>query len=124
MLILYAEDDLDDLDTFNDILALIDPKIKCIHARNGDEALSILDDATILPDYIFLDINMPIRDGKSCLIEIKKDHRFQNIPVVIYTTSNRTSDLENFKALGAHHYIVKPNTFKEAVERLSKFLRS
>ena len=124
MIILYAEDDQEDLDTFYDIINLIDPDIKCIHAKDGAEALEILDNAIVLPDYIFLDINMPHMDGKACLINIKSDSRFKSIPVIIYTTSNRKSDVEMFMKLGAAKYMIKPNTFREAVESLGRFFRS
>src|SRR5437016_4573868 len=124
MIILYAEDDPEDLDTFRDIVALIDPAIKIFHAKNGSELLDILDNSVILPDYVFLDINMPVVDGKECLKQIKADKRFKTIPVVIYTTSNRPSDIDTFYQLGAHKYFVKPSTFKDAVEGLGKFFRT
>jgi CheY-like chemotaxis protein len=124
MIILYAEDDPEDLDTFQDIINLIDPQIKIFHARNGSELFDILDNSVILPDYVFLDINMPVLDGRECLKKIRSDKRFRSVPVVIYTTSNRPEDIDDLKKLGAYQYFVKPNTFKEAVEGLGKFFRS
>jgi CheY-like chemotaxis protein len=123
MIILYAEDDPEDLDTFRDIIGLIDPAIKIFHARNGSELLDMLENSIILPDYVFLDINMPVVDGKECLKRMKADNRFRSIPVVIYTTSSRPSDIDDFKEMGAYKYFVKPNTFREAVEGLGKFFR-
>jgi CheY-like chemotaxis protein len=121
MIVLYAEDDLEDLDIFCEVLEQIDPSVRCLSARDGREALELLDNAIILPDYIFLDINMPAMDGKVCLKHLKKDDRFKNIPVIIYTTSNSKKDIELCMQLGAREYIQKPNSIKEAVDKLSKF---
>lgn len=124
MTVLYAEDDLDDLEIFCEIISSINPHIECISARNGAEALEILDNLVLLPDYIFLDINMPTMDGKACLKNLKRDHRFMSIPVVIYTTSANKMDIELCRQLGATDYIIKPNTIKEAVYKLSKWLKT
>jgi CheY-like chemotaxis protein len=121
MIVLYAEDDIEDLDTFCEVLASINPSIKCINARDGQEALEILENAVVLPDYIFLDINMPTMDGKSCLKNIRKDERFKTIPVVIYTTSSNKKDIDLCMQLGAAEYIQKPNSMKEAIDKLSKY---
>jgi CheY-like chemotaxis protein len=122
MLILYAEDDPEDFEIFCDTLKAIDPGTKCIHARDGAAALDFLENSVLLPDYIFLDINMPTMDGKSCLVQLKKDKRFNAIPVVIYTTSNNKKDIDFCKKNGALEYIVKGNSFKESVDTLSKIL--
>jgi CheY-like chemotaxis protein len=85
VIILAIEDDLDDVDFFCEAVKVIDPKIQCIFARDGVEALSILDNT--IPDLIFLDLNMPIMDGETCLMEIKKKEYLKEIPVVIYSTA-------------------------------------
>ena len=89
MIVLYAEDDIEDLDDFGEMMHSIDPLVECINTRNGLETIEFLENANILPDFIFLDINMPSMDGKSCLRNIRKDERFNSIPVIIYTTSSR-----------------------------------
>lgn len=124
MVILYAEDDLEDYGTFEEVLALIDPSIVCINSRDGLEALQTLENLVVLPDYIFLDINMPAMDGRACLKHLKKDDRFKSIPAVIYTTSKNAKDMELCKQLGAVAYLIKPTSVKEAVDQLSKIIRS
>lgn len=114
MLILYAEDDVDDYGFFEETLARVYPVAKCINARNGREVLDILDASTILPDLIFLDINMPTMDGKSCLKSIKTDPRLKSIPVIIYTTSSNERDKEQCLQLGAEKYLIKPYGLAEA----------
>ncbi|MBT1707386.1 response regulator [Fulvivirgaceae bacterium PWU5] len=108
MLILYAEDDVDDYGFFEETLARVYPVATCMNARNGREVLDILDASAILPDLIFLDINMPTMDGKSCLKSIKTDPRLKSIPVIIYTTSSNERDREQCLQLGAENYLIKP----------------
>lgn len=59
MKILYADDDVDDCELLVEALEKIDPKIECTMVNDGRQALNILTDETPLPDYIFLDVNMP-----------------------------------------------------------------
>lgn len=122
MIILYAEDDPEDADVFKEAIKSIDPTIGCIIAKDGKEALEILDNAIVLPDYIFLDVNMPLLNGKECLTEIKTRKELKNIPVIIYTTSTRQNDIKDFKSLGAAEYLIKPNTFSQVQQSLSKVL--
>ena len=120
MKVLYAEDDLEDSGTFCETLHEIDPAIECIHVENGQEALKFLDHSAIRPDFIFLDINMPIMDGRSCLKDIKKDDRFSAIPVYIYTTDGNSKDKELCIQLGAVDCLSKPNTLQEGRKALEK----
>ena len=124
MLIIYADDDPEDVETFCDAIKAISDTIKCIWAKDGKEMLEILDSLVVLPDYVFLDINMPNVNGKECLRNIRADKRFRPIPVVIYTTSSRPADREELKQLGATDYIVKSNTFQETIKNLAPFFRS
>jgi CheY-like chemotaxis protein len=122
MIILYAEDDPEDADVFRDALKSIDNSIGCIVARDGLEALSVLDNSVILPDFIFLDVNMPVLGGRDCLIRIKSNKQFSDIPVIMYTTSNRQHEIQDFKNLGATDYFIKPNTFAELYHYLKSIL--
>jgi CheY-like chemotaxis protein len=86
------------------------------------EALEYLDNCVILPDYIFLDVNMPTMDGKSCLKALKTDPRFKDIPIVIYTTSRNPLDEEFCRELGVLAYVPKPNSIVEAKTSLQKII--
>ena len=121
MIALYAEDDLDDFDMFSDIVKILNPSYKTVNVRNGQEVLDYLESAQALPGIIFLDINMPLVDGRACLKFIKKNERFANIPVVVYSTAHNQQDVELCYQLGALAYVEKPFTFKEGVDRLSRF---
>lgn len=108
--ILLVDDDADDRMYFKEALHEIDPAIECAEAKDGQQALELLQNTGFsLPDYIFLDLRMPRYNGKQCLLQIKADKRLQNIPVIIYTTSKEVDDSEEMQALGAVHFISKPS---------------
>ena len=69
-----------------------------------------------LPRLMILDLNMPGLDGKAMLRRIKGDERWRTMPVVVLTSSTRTSDVEECYRLGANSYIGKPSTWEETVE--------
>jgi len=76
------------------------------------------------PSLILLDLNMPKKDGRQALKEIKSDPTLKNIPVVILTTSDAPMDINQAYEIGANSYLVKPVTFTGLVElmtRLNKF---
>ena len=107
--LLIVDDDADDRQLFIDAVKDFDEQIECVSAKDGKEALDLLNDlATTLPDYIFLDLRMPRFNGKKCLIEIKKSERLKQIPVIIYTTSRELEESNELKEMGAVHFISKP----------------
>ena len=122
MTILNVDDDLEDIEIFCEAVREIDPSILCLVAKSAEEALQILTSEIELPEYIFLDINMPKIDGNACLREIKKDRRLSNIPVIMYSTYSRKADLETYKSLDAG-FLVKQNSFYELITELKKVLR-
>jgi CheY-like chemotaxis protein len=69
-----------------------------------------------LPSLILLDLNMPRKDGRSALIEIKSDPDLQHIPILILTTSREEKDVDFSMQAGAKSFITKPATFDEWVE--------
>lgn len=107
--LLIVDDDADDRQLFIDAVKDFDEQIVCVSAKDGKEALDLLNDLnTSLPDYIFLDLRMPRFNGKRCLMEIKKNERLKEIPVIIYTTSRELEDSKELKEMGAIHFISKP----------------
>ena len=73
------------------------------------------------PGLILLDLNMPRKDGREALEDIKSDHDLKSIPIVVLTTSKQEEDILRSYDVGANSYITKPVTFKELVE-VMKFL--
>jgi CheY-like chemotaxis protein len=88
---------------------------------SGQDAIRLLsEDSGSLPDLIFLDLNMPGMDGKTCLDEIKRIRRASHIPVVVYSTSSYHKDVEETKSLGAAEFINKPSDYTELCLMIKK----
>jgi CheY-like chemotaxis protein len=122
MLVLAVDDDSDDLDVFCDAVMEIDPSVDLICARNGDEALNyLLNKAITFPDYVFLDINMPRVDGRTCLKTIRENKLTKNISVIMYSTSMSSCDKELFENLNAR-FLTKASTYSELVGSLKNIL--
>ncbi|MEO8712636.1 MAG: response regulator [Parafilimonas sp.] len=111
---LLVDDDGDDVSIFKHVLRQVNPSIDLISAADGEEALNFLKhQQSNLPDVIFLDLNMPRMSGKECLIELKKDPDLQHIPVIMYTTSSQSKDIEETMQKGAICFITKPSDINE-----------
>ena len=116
------DDDIDDQEFFVEAVKEVDPNIVCHLASSCDEGLELLNKSSVLPDYIFLDLNMPKVDGKKCLLELKKNARVKDIPVIIYSTSSLKKDIDETKAMGAVHFLTKPAAFRELCEAIENVL--
>lgn len=111
--IMLADDDRDDTDLFCEALTEIDKSIVCHCAVNGEELLKILYSLDQNPQLVFLDMNMPIMDGRQCLKVLKSDERYKQIPVIMISTSSHQTDINISLQLGALGYFVKPNDFND-----------
>lgn len=117
--ILIVDDDADDRFMFREALREIDTSISCSESENGKDALEMLTARkALLPDFIFLDLNMPPLNGFQFLSEIKKRKNLRHIPVIIYTTSRYESDKEETKRLGAAHFISKPCSLEDICQQI------
>jgi CheY-like chemotaxis protein len=124
MQILYAENDPDDVTIFCEALHEIDSKIICEIVSDGYKVVPHLDKSPSLPDFIFLDYNMPVMKGAECLKLLKANDRYRSIPVVLYSTNCTDDIVEKIKQLGATNCIQKPNSFSATVSALRKTLES
>jgi CheY-like chemotaxis protein len=122
--ILLAEDDADDRALFQEAIALVDPAIKVLTVDNGETLMKYLRESVVFPDCIFLDLNMPKKNGKECLAEIRQDQKTMSIPVIIYTTSVNARDIDDTFHKGASCFIRKPGTFSELKELLYNYITS
>ena len=114
-LILYVDDDADDIYFFSESLAKSTTKVNFTSAGNGEEALYYLHEISRLeelPSLIILDLNMPRQDGRKTLRYLKESPVFTDIPVVILSTSESKMDRETCEQLGAVSYIQKPTYFE------------
>jgi len=120
--ILLIEDDIIEVMKFNRVLKTLGLNHKIIEANNGEEALSILKDKEIIPDVIFLDLNMPKINGIEFLQILKSDDYLKYIPAIILTTSNNHKDVLECYKIGIAGYVLKPLKYDDYVERIRKML--
>jgi CheY-like chemotaxis protein len=124
MTLLYVDDDPDDLDLLYSILMDIDPEIRYVTFQKGKEAMNYLELTKELPDMIFMDINMPVMNGKQCLSEIRKSPRLKHLPVIMYTTSSEEREIKECYKLGATDFLIKPSNIQEFYAGLSAVLNN
>ena len=109
--IMLADDDPDDVTIFDNLVREIfkeSPRPYDLSiVSNGSILMKELASATILPDILFLDINMPLKDGLRCLAEIKNDKKYKDITVIMLSTSSWHAHVRTAYENGAHLYIVK-----------------
>lgn len=116
------DDDEDDREIFLSALNRVNPDYDCLTAVHGEDALRVLkEQSEFIPDFIFLDLNMPLMDGRACLKELKKLPKILNVPIVIFTTSSYQKDVEDTLELGASNYFVKPTSFNHLVATLTSY---
>jgi len=106
-ILMIVDDDADDRMFFHEAVDNISTGYACSEARGGQEALDLLRNSEKLPDFIFLDLNMPRMDGNQFLVELKKDQRLKDTPVIIYSTSAFEVDVERTREMGAAHFLTK-----------------
>ena len=115
------DDDKDDIDLLKEVFSIVDPSAAIHVAYNGVDALKLLD--TLLPDFIFLDINMPVQDGFECLQQIRENADYDNIPVAIYSTSGNENQIRKAYNHAANMYIRKPFTFYAIQKVIEKVIK-
>lgn len=110
--ILLADDDADDRELFEEALSDVHPSAVLTTAQDGEELMFILRNYH-KPDLLFLDLNMPRKNGKECLHEIVKTPELRNIPIIVYSTSVNPVDIEETFSLGAKLFFRKPNSYED-----------
>ncbi|MHA6696203.1 response regulator [Chryseobacterium sp. A301] len=111
--IFLADDDEDDRLLFTDAFEELKITTKVKTFNDGAELMDYLNDENaILPEILFLDLNMPKKNGLECLGEIKASNRFSDMAVAIYSTSSSEDHIEETFIKGANIYIKKPNDFQ------------
>ncbi|TPN86881.1 response regulator [Aquimarina algicola] len=91
---------------------------KLIEAENGEDALQILENNELIPDIIFLDLNMPKMNGLEFLKILKSNPSLKYTPVVILSTSDNHSDLKESYETGIAGYIVKPLKYEDYAHKI------
>ena len=123
--ILIAEDDADDRFLLNAAFEENGFKDKLHFVENGVELLDFLHSITQnnlsakLPSFILLDLNMPKKDGREVLKELKQNPLYKKIPVIIFSTTNNEQEMRRCYELGANSYITKPNSFESLIKTIA-----
>ncbi|RCW92027.1 response regulator [Winogradskyella arenosi] len=118
--IALADDDEDDRFFFTEAFEELKIKNRVSTYKDGIELMTHLEATDLLPDLLFLDLNMPKKSGIECLKDIKANAKFNDIVIAIYSTSSSEEDVEKTFVLGANIYIKKPNDFEKLKKVLSE----
>jgi CheY-like chemotaxis protein len=119
--VMLIDDDPDDQLFFRDAIQIVQPGLYCELTSSCQEAFRKLE-LPPPPDFIFMDLNMPVMNGFECLVYLKNQEIYKDIPVVIFTTSRNLNDITKTQQLGARWFISKPDDFKVLCKKLSKVL--
>jgi len=120
--IVLAEDDEDDSFFFEEALKSVAPNPSFIRAKDGVELTELLKELPFLPDLVFLDLNMPRKNGAQCLSEIRNQQELQHLPVVVLSTSSSESIIDEMYHYGANLYVQKPNDVRSWKRVIAKVL--
>jgi CheY-like chemotaxis protein len=125
--ILLADDDADDRLLFEEVFSsLPSDQYQLYSVSNGEEVISFLrsiNNPTHLPDLIILDQNMPLMSGREALEVIKRDEVLRNIPVIIYSTYNDNSFIDECLAQGVVAVVSKPDSYEGYIQMINHFLK-
>ena len=122
LVIFYADDDKDDLDTFTEVIDELNINPKLFTHDCGDKLLDALNNPPLKPSIVFIDLNMPGKNGFEVLKEIRTASNFKNIPVVVVSTSSDEKTITCSKDLGASFYITKPTNYNELKKSINHVL--
>lgn len=118
------DDDTDDHEIFSYAMNKADESVQCVFANDGIHALEkIKAEENFIPDFIFVDMNMPRMNGQQCLMELKKIDRLKSTPVFMYSTSADTTEIQENIRLGATDFILKPSDVNDLARILGNIVR-
>jgi len=119
-----VDDDPDDRELIRNAIFRVDPSYSVAHATNGKEAIQYLKRAgdSDLPCLVILDINMPVMDGKQTLEEIKRNDKWNQLPIVVFSTSAHPSDLSFCREYGVE-LVTKPANFNQITIEAERLLQ-
>lgn len=119
--IFLADDDIDDREFFQDALSEVSADSELVVAEDGVVLMETLNNTVPPPYVIFLDLNMPRKNGYECLADLRNSDKYKDIPVVIFSTTDNPDVIAKTRSLGANLYLRKPTSFdllKKMIERV------
>jgi CheY-like chemotaxis protein len=121
--IILIDDDPDDQLFFRDAIEMVHPELLCELASSCQEAFRQLEEPP-KPEFIFMDLNMPVMNGFDCLAYLKNQEGYRDIPVIIFSTSKNPQDINRTRRLGARYFVTKPDDFNVLCIKLSRIIRA
>lgn len=122
--IVLIDDDPDDLDIMKETIEKVAPSTQCISFLYPDEAVRVITtELVVVPDYIIIDMNMPRKTGLDCLLELRAQEEFHDIPIVIYSTTISVALKDTLMKAGATHVFQKPAKYEAWSNVLTKVLK-
>jgi CheY-like chemotaxis protein len=112
-IVFLAEDDEEDADIFRDALADLNMNVQLFVVKNGILLMNMLEQTKTLPDLVFLDLNMPLKNGLQCLKEIKNSDKLKSLNTIILSTSSNEMQREEMYLHGANLFLTKASTYNE-----------
>jgi CheY-like chemotaxis protein len=120
--IFYTDDDEDDLSIFADAVESLQKKIKLQTYTGGEKLLNAIYNPPPTPHVVFLDLNMPGKNGFDVLAELRNNEEKIDIPVIIFSTSNEPGIIEKCRVLGANLFITKPVLMRDITRSIEHAL--
>ncbi|MCE7064595.1 response regulator [Dyadobacter sp. CY326] len=118
--VFLVDDDIDDQEIFSLMVEDALPDAECVFAKDGLNALEKLEQGSVNPHIIFIDINMPRMNGMEFLVELKKRPALFHIPAIMYSTSDENAIVKKCKDLGASDLIKKQANTDKVKEEIKK----
>jgi CheY-like chemotaxis protein len=118
--IIFAEDDEDDQLYFNEVFHEISKDIHILFVPDGIQLIRLLE--SFLPDLIFLDLEMPYKNGLQCLVELRNNPSLSKLPIVVFSSTMNPSSIQTAYEMGAHLFLHKSSRYSEYSDCLKKIM--
>jgi CheY-like chemotaxis protein len=121
---MVVDDDSDDIELFVEAVHEIDARLVCQSSSSGMEALTLLESTTIKPEIIFVDMNMPILNGKEFVKLIRQNKIYNDTKLFLYSTVDLSRNLPEMKLIGADGFLRKPISYSALKNDLSEVIHN
>lgn len=115
--VILADDDFDDVDIFKEAVR---DYVKLEVVKDGKELMSLLNH--IHPDLVFLDLEMPVKNGLECLVEIRNNEKLKDLPIVVFSSTTRPANMQTAYEMGGHLFLIKSHVYGELVTSIRAIL--
>ena len=118
--IILADDDEDDRFVFKDVIHEVNERVKVEIVSDGLQLMSLL--KHFAPDLLFLDLEMPYKNGLECLLEIRANPVLEQLPVIVFSSTTRPANIQTAYEMGAHLFLIKETSFHEYTSAIKAIL--